>query len=156
MKLIKSEESQFLFLIGKREREMLFSLLRRYPVVIGAHYRTRHRPKSDEAKNNQQLLEEALAETQKENRAALEAFLNEQGRFSPNDLGFSFRISASELEWFLQVLNDIRVGSWIQLGEPGPDAEKMPSLTEETMQLVWGMEMAGHFQHSLLEATQSP
>ena len=45
-----------------REREMLFALLRRYPVVIGAHYRTRHPSKTDEAKKNQQLLEEALAE----------------------------------------------------------------------------------------------
>jgi hypothetical protein len=154
VKLIKREETHYTFLIGKREREMLFTLLRRYPVVIGAHYRTRHPVKTDEARKNQQLLEEALAEQQKENRKQLELLLTHSGRFTENDLGFSFRLNDSELEWLLQVLNDIRVGSWVQLGEPTPDASPQIALTEQNMQLAWAMEMAGLFQHSLLEATQ--
>ena len=156
MKLIKREETHYTFLIGKREREMLFTLLRRYPVVIGGHYRTRHPAKTDEAKKNQQLLEEALAEQQKENRKQLELMLTQTGRFAENDLGFTFRLNDSELEWLLQVLNDIRVGSWVQLGEPNQDATPQIALTEQNMQLAWAMEMAGLFQHSLLEATESP
>ena len=156
MKLIKRDESHYVFLIGKREREMLFSLLRRYPVIIGGHFRTRHPPKSDEGKKNQQLLEESLAEQQRENRKQVEAMLNEKGRFKENDLGYTFRLNESEVEWMLQVLNDIRVGSWIQLGEPDPDAGAKLPLTEENMQLTWGMEIAGLFQHALLEASQSP
>lgn len=155
MKLIKRDESHYVFLIGKREREMLFSLLRRYPVTIAAHFRNRHPPKSDDAKKNQQLLEEALADQQKENRRQLDLMLNEKGRFKQNDLGFTFRLGESELEWLLQVLNDIRVGSWIQLGEPDPDAPAKLPLNEETMQLTWSMEIAGLFEHSLLEATQA-
>jgi hypothetical protein len=155
VKLIKREEAHYTFLIGKREREMFFALLRRYPVVIGAHYRTRHPVKTDEAKKNQQLLEEALAEQQKENRKQLELMLKQNGRFVENDLGFTFRLNESEMEWLLQVLNDIRVGSWVQLGEPNPDASPQLPLTEQNMQLAWAMEMAGLFQHSLLEATQS-
>lgn len=134
---------------------MLFSLLRRFPVVIGGHFRTRHPPKSDEAQRNLQLLEEALAEQQKENKAQVESFLAESSRFGANDLGYTFRVSEAEMEWLLQVLNDIRVGSWIQLGEPDPDGKSAIPLTEKTMQLTWGMEMAGLFQHALLEATQS-
>jgi hypothetical protein len=156
VKLIKREEAHYTFLIGKREREMLFALLRRYPVVIGGHFRTRHPAKSDEAKKNQQLLEETLAEQQKENRKQLELMLAQNGRFAENDLGFTFRLNDSELEWLLQVLNDIRLGSWVQLGEPNPDASPQIALTEQNMQLAWAMEMAGLFQSSLLEATQPP
>ena len=156
MKLIKREELHCTFLIGKREREMLFALLRRYPVVIGGHFGARHPAKTDEAKTNQQLLEEALAEQQKENRKQLELMLAQNGRFAENDLGFTFRLNDSELEWLLQVLNDIRVGSWVQLGEPNPDSTPQITLTEQNVQLAWAMEMAGLFQHSLLEATQPP
>ena len=155
MKLIKREESHCSFLIGKREREMLFSLLQRYPVMLGAHFKTRNRPKTEEAKSHQELLEEALAEQQKENRKQLEQMLSENGRFVENDLGYTFRLSYAEIEWLLQMLNDIRVGSWIQLGEPDLSSDTAPPLNEQTVLLAWAMEIAGLFQHALLEATHA-
>ena len=155
MKLLKRDDTYSSFLIGKREREMLFSLLKRYPVLSGAHYQRRHPPSGDDAKKNQELLQEALAEQQKENRKQLEQLLSESGRFVENDLGYTFRLSTSEIEWLLQVLNDIRVGSWVQLGEPDPKQPPVAPLTEQTMMLAWSMEIAGHFQHSILEATQT-
>lgn len=155
MKLIKREETHCSFLIGKREREMLFSVLQRYPVMLGAHFRKRNPPKTDEAKNNQELIEEALAEQQKENRKQLEQMLVESGRFVENDLGYTFRLSYSEIEWLLQVLNDIRVGSWIQLGEPDLSSASLPPLNEQTILLAWAMEIAGLFQHALLVATHA-
>ena len=155
MKLLKREETHCSFLIGRREREMLFSLLQRYPVMVAAHFRTRNPPKTDEAKQNQELLEEALAEQQKENRKHLEQMLAENGRFIENDLGFTFRLSYFEIEWMLQVLNDIRIGSWIQLGEPDLSSPNAPPLNEQTVLLAWAMEIAALFQHSLLQAAQS-
>jgi hypothetical protein len=53
----------------------------------------------------------------------------------------------------LQVLNDIRVGSWVQLGEPNINTRELPELSEQNMQYAWAIEMAGLFQHTLLEAT---
>ena len=156
MKLIKRDETHCSFLIGKREREMLFSLLQRYPAMAAAHFRTRNPPRTEEAKQNQELLEEALAEQQKENRKQLEQMLAENGRFIENDLGYTFRLSYSEIEWLLQVLNDIRIGSWIQLGAPDLSSPNAPPLNEQTILLAWSMEIAALFQHSLLEAAQSP
>lgn len=155
MKLIKRDDTHCSFLIGKREREMLFSLLQRYPVMLAAHFRTRHPPKSEESKKNQDLLEETLAEQQKENRKQLEQMLAAKGRFTENGLGYTFRLSHSEIEWLLQVLNDIRLGSWIQLGEPDPNATASVPLNEQNMLLAWAMEIAGLFQHALLEATHT-
>ena len=157
MKLTRREETHCSFLIGKRERDLLLSLLQRYPIVNSAHFRTRDPNKSEEAQKNHELLEEALAEQQRENRKQLEQMLNEPGRFVESDLGFTFRLSFSEIEWLLQVLNDIRVGAWIQLGQPGPGPE--PELTrpldEQTMVLAWTVEIAGLFQSALLQATDT-
>jgi len=155
VKLIERTDAAFTFLIGKRERELLVSLLRRYPVLIAGHFRSRHPSKSTDSRKDMDLLEEALAEQQRENRRNLEEILNQPGRFKENDLGFTFNLSSSELEWFLQVLNDIRVGSWVQLGEPDTNARQLPDLSEQNMQLAWAMEMAGLFEHSLLEAAGS-
>lgn len=155
MKLLKHDGSHLVFLIGKRERELLATLLRRYPVIIGAHYRSRHPAKTEEAKKNQELLEEALAEQQKENRRLVEQMLAESGRFKEAELGFTFSVTPSEAEWMLQVLNDVRVGSWIQLGEPDTSKTVLPEATEQNVQLAWAMEVAGHFQHALLEAVSS-
>lgn len=152
MKLISRDEHRYLFLIGKVEREMFFSLLRRYPVLIAGHFRARHPPKTDEARKNQDLLEEALAEQQKENRKQVETLLGETGRFTETDFGHTFSLNHSEFEWLLQVLNDIRVGSWIQLGEPGPETEVELPVTEQNIQLTWARDLAELFQFSLLAA----
>ena len=160
MKVIKREETHCSFLIGKREREMLFSLLQRYPAIGAAHFRNRNTPKDDDAKKNQELIEEALAEQQKESRKQLEQMLAEPGRFVENEFGYTFKLSHSEIEWMLQMLNDVRVGSWIQLGEPNPDADSSdsadspakPPLNEQNIMLFWSMEIAGLFQHALLES----
>ena len=154
MKLLKRDETHCSFMIGRREREMLLSLLQRYPIIAAAHFRTRNPSKSEEAKQNQELLEEALAEQQKENRKQLEQMLAEKGRFVENDLGFTFRLSYPEIEWMLQVLNDIRIGSWIQLGQPDLSSPNAPPLNEQTILLAWAMEIAALFQHSLLQAAQ--
>jgi hypothetical protein len=154
VKLLNRTESGFTFLIGKRERELLLALLRQYPVLKTAHYRSRGGAKSQSARENQELLEEALAEQQRENRRNLDEMLAQAGRFQETELGFQFTVSASELEWLLQVLNDIRVGSWVQMGEPDTNRE-LPKLTDENVQLAWAIEMAGLFEHTLLEAANS-
>jgi hypothetical protein len=102
-----------------------------------------------------ELLQEALADRQRENREALEALFKRPGRFRKNELGYSFRLTDGEIEWLLQVLNDIRVGTWVKLGSPGPTNGRGWEITEENVELAWTMEMAGHFQAALLEAIQS-
>ena len=153
MKLLERTEDGYTFLIGKRERDLLAALLRKYPVLNSAHFHSRGNTGAPD--ENQALLEEALAEQQRENRRNLDEMLNQAGRFQENDFGFTFRLSPSELEWVLQVLNDIRVGCWVQLGEPDANARQLSELNEENMQLAWAVEMSGLFEHSLLEAANS-
>ncbi len=154
MKLLDRSADAFTFLIGKRERDLFITLLRRYPVINTAHFHARAAADL-EARKNHELLEEALAEQQRENRRNLEEMLSQPSRFTESELGFIFTLSAGEIEWVLQILNDIRVGSWVRLGQPTASLRQLPDLSEENMQLAWSMEMAGLFEHSLLEAARS-
>lgn len=153
MKLLSQKDDTFTFLVGKRERDMLVAVLLRYPVLAAGHFSKRPAA-SLPAPPDQALLQEALAEQQKESRRALEQWLRAEGRFQETDLGCTFSLAGGELEWMLQVLNDIRVGSWVLLGEPDGKTPAPAELTEENMQLVWALEVAGLFEHHLLQAIQ--
>ena len=61
--------------------------------------------------------------------------------------------SGSELEWLLQILNDVRVGSWIILGSP-EQAMEFKLLNEKTAADFWAMEMSGQFQMNFLAALE--
>jgi hypothetical protein len=78
--------------------------------------------------------------------------LKQPERFQEIESGFRFALSAPEIEWLLQVLNDVRVGSWIGLGSPDTEKGGKIPLTEETAPLLWVMEMAGSFEMVLLDA----
>jgi hypothetical protein len=56
------------------------------------------------------------------------------------------------MEWLLQVLNDVRVGSWLLLGSPDGPAETLAKLSHETASHFWSMEVAGQFQMVLINA----
>ena len=101
--------------------------------------------------SSQRLLEESLAEQRAENKRQIQAFLTDERRFEPAETGWRFSLSAAELEWLLQVLNDVRVGSWIQLGSPDEKLETK-LLNDKTAPHFWAMEMAGHFQMGMLAA----
>jgi hypothetical protein len=152
LKLVKQADTSFTFHIGKRERDLFIALLLRYPVLSSAHFNKRQPEQGSGLASDDSLLAEALGDQQKESRKHLEEWLKAEGRFQETDPGFNFTLSSAEVEWILQVLNDIRVGSWVALGEPDGKTPISEPLTENTMQLAWALEMAGHFQHIFLSS----
>lgn len=152
VKLLSREKNRCVFLIGKREREMMCNLLRMYPMLSAGYQKPTKDPK---LKADAELLREALAEQHRANKEALEEMLKSKGRFVEDQMGYRFSLKTSELEWLLQVFNDVRVGSWVKLGSPSPQNPFGAKLTEENVQLAWAMEMAGLFEHSILEALHS-
>lgn len=154
MKLLTRNESQALFLIGKREREMFFSLLQRYP-LLSTNSQKISKSLGEEVRDSEQLIQEALADQQRQNKRQVEAMLAEPGRFTEDELGYRFALKHSEVDWLLQVLNDVRVGSWVKLGSPDLYKEISFPVNEENVQLAWCIEIAGLFQSALLEAINS-
>lgn len=148
MKLLRVENDRYFFLLGHREQALFQFVLRLYPVIPSAHQSlSKASPKMDE---NQRLLEEALAEQRKENKRQVEQLLRDARRLQETESGIEMNLSAAEIEWVLQVLNDVRVGNWILLGSPeehphfDPNAKNAP--------YVIAMGLASNFQMDLLEA----
>jgi len=149
MKLVRSTKTRLLFHLGQRETHLLLQILKLYPRVPPAHNQLTRSGQIPDQEANQRLLEEALAEQRAENRKQLLALLADPRRFVRTKTASRLSLPPGEVEWLLQVLNDIRVGSWVLLGAP---EEKLPELNDTAAPNFVAMEMAGYFQMHLLEA----
>ena len=151
MKLIRRSHARLVFLLGHREGNLLLQVLKRYPRVPSAHQPISRSSLLPNQEETQRLLDEALAEQRADCKKQLRALLADPRRFEKVDAGFRLSLSPSDTEWLLQVLNDIRVGSWIILGSP---EAKPGSLNTRTAADFWAMELAGAFQAELLQALE--
>ncbi len=150
MKLLRRKDDRLELQLGQREMSCFMDLIELYPCVPPAHQTlTRHPDKQIKAaRENQALLDEALAAHREEQRKNILCFVNDPARCRTTARGGVLRLTPGDAEWLLQVLNDIRVGSWIRLGSP---EECNPPATPKNMHDVWAMETSGYFQGALLE-----
>ena len=147
-------ERSFIYQIDAREEALLLAVLRLYPVLQNSHHRLSKDPERA-GSAEQRLLEESMAQLRASHRRKLdELFLAPQRYFkdAPNERRLV--LTGDQFEWLLQVLNDIRVGSWVKLG--CPDLEKAPPLeqTRANARALQSMHLCGQFQSALLEAVK--
>jgi hypothetical protein len=149
VKVVKADAQRLGFEIGHSEKLLLFRLLTLYP-MIGAQ----HQPLSrgETKPDDQALLETALASQRAHNKRCLDGMMQATDRFRRNAQGWRFSLKRTEAEWLLQVLNDIRVGSWVRLGSPDPPGAVLATLDARNVPLFWAMEVAGRFQMALIHA----
>jgi hypothetical protein len=150
VKFLRLQNDRYFFKLGHREKDLFGFLLRLYPVIPSAHQPwSKTSSKMDE---NQRLLDEALAEQRKENRQHVEKLLRDSKRFQEKGAGIEMNLSTGEIEWLLQVLNDVRVGNWILLGSPEEHPEFDPEAKDAPYVIALGL--ASNFQMDLLNALQ--
>ncbi len=154
MKLLKQTESGFVFQLTPREQRLFQEVLGLYPVIPAGAQRLAKQPGSAQIEESQQLLEEALAEQRAANQRHLAEFLADPRRVHTTQRHTRLTLAAAEMEWLLQVFNDIRVGSWMQLGSPDCEAEQQLQVTEQNVRHFWARELAGAFQSVLLAAME--
>jgi len=155
--MLRTGKSGLVFQLGQREQQLLLGTLELYPLVPAAHHRLSRSGGVPHPDENQRLLEEALAEHRQENRRQILAMLNEPERLRATKSGFELKLTHPQVEWVLQVLNDVRVGSWLALGEPEPGEE--PEITKQNARYLLALDVCGMFQSFLLAAlgvSQSP
>ncbi len=150
MKLLRTDHNQLIFQLGKGEQQMFLDIIKLYPLVPPAHHRLRKWTPTVLRDDSQRLLEDSLAVHRAENRRHVLAMLNEPQRFRETEAGFELALSPAQAEWLLQVLNDVRVGSWLALGEP--DDLDAPKIDENNAAYVMAMEAAGYFEATLVES----
>lgn len=150
MKLLRVQNNRYIFDLEKGEKELLAAVLRLYPVIPPAHQPvSKSLPAAD--RSSQRLLDEALADQRNENKKLVELLLADPRRFTDTQNSCRMKLKAEDIEWLLQVLNDVRVGNWILLGSPEEDVWHSEPNSQNAPYL-WAMDLADFFQMHLLEA----
>lgn len=152
MNFLQFDGTNFVFEIGAREKHLLFEVLKHYPMVPSSHHRITRNTEEAKMKSMQTLLEDAMAERRQETNKHLQAMLKDEARFKAAKSGFRFSLTPQQAEWLLEALNDVRVGSWIILGEPDEEKLKSVNPTETNAHYLWAMELCAYFQANLLAA----
>jgi hypothetical protein len=157
MKLVRLQKSahgagSYVFQISKNEMDWLVATLRFFPQRESPCYQLT-RGDAKDLKGGQALLEEALSQQRREHQRKLNKFLTSPGRFRPEGPDqFRLVLPVEQMEWMLQVLNEVRVGCWMKLGSPELEKRFDRELTPEEGRLMATLELSGFFQTVLLGA----
>jgi hypothetical protein len=152
VKFVRRQPNHLVFQLGRREHQLLLDLLQLYPLTPTQHHRLSRTADPHAIQADQQLLEEAMASQKTAGHERLRAFLVNRHLLQPQRGGCQLTIPLDHTEWFLQVLNDIRVGSWLQLGCPDQSRNQPMNLTPASARLFLAIEFCGMFQSLLLDA----
>ena len=82
----------------------------------------------------------------------LQAWVNAPETFREVENRYLFRITNDNRDWFLQILNDLRIGSWQQLDCPSQEELQELTASQEVIRPLWTMELAGLLQSFLLNS----
>jgi hypothetical protein len=151
----RADDRPFTFQLNAREEALLLATLRLYPVLDNSHYKISKEPKKANS-SEQRLLEESMAQQRMAHRRKLDELFHAPNRYFKGAPGERrLVLTAAQLEWLLQVLNDIKVGSWVQLGcpeflEKGPPLKVTPTHTRAFQ----AMQLSAEFQVVLLQAVK--
>ena len=152
MKFIRKDGEEFEFEFELIEKGLLFHLLGLYPAVpVSYHKLTKGRRIPHQAEN-QELLNDAIKAQREANQQEIITLLKDTGRFKDGGESTRAVFKHGELEWLLQVLNDVRVGNWLAAGSPDLQAEEEFQSTSKTLQNVMLMELTSGFQMLFLGA----
>jgi hypothetical protein len=149
---LEFDGTNFVFEMGRSEKPVLLEVLKHYPLVPSSHHKISRWADETTMKATQKLLDEALAERKQEAKKQLQLMLDEDSRFKETESGFHLFLNPQQAECFLEVFNDIRVGSWLILGEPDEQKGRPINLTDENSPFYWIMQVTGHFEAALLDA----
>ena len=149
MKVIRSSKEKLVVQLSRQEKLLLIKILDLYPLVPSSYQKLSRAGEAKDREGNQRLLDEALAEQRDVNKRRLRQFLEDPRTFEQGQGACRMHLGQGDLEWLLQILNDVRVGSWIALGSP---QAKPPRMNHETTPQFWVMEIAGFLEASLVNA----
>ncbi len=155
MELVKVAAGKYVFQLGKLEWPVLGRLLELYPVVPTSHHRlSRNEAGGGARPADDALLQEAMAEHRRQNQQRVGLLLRNHYRVTPHAAGHRLVLTREDLEWLLQVLNDVRIGSWLKLGCPDPDQGRAFALNQTSIPHLVTMDQAGRFEGALLAALE--
>jgi hypothetical protein len=153
MRLLPANTKGFGFLLNPAECHLFTEVLGQYPAVPASHHTLSKSLDAEDTIEDEHLLHEALAEHRATLKQRIAEWLAAPGRWRNLKQGTRLTIPRDDVEWLLQVLNDVRVGSWVKLGSP--ELHLDPNTLPPEQQATWAMmELGGAFQMALLGALE--
>ena len=150
MKPVKRVGTNWRYELDLNEVNLLTLLLKKFPFNELDPVKLSMTDEGPKAKEREKLLNESLVEHRKELEKAAANLLNPE-KFKAQGNGLVMKLTADEREMLLQILNDIRVGCWHALGKPDSLEPQSPDLTVREQSHYGLMNLAGYFEHCLLE-----
>jgi hypothetical protein len=145
----QGSHARLVYKMSHREMECLIATLRYYP-QLDPHVQTLS--KNSGNTEAQQLLEEVMSGQRQSRCRTLDQFLQNDSTFeqvSHDDIRLA--LPHAEVEWLLQILNEVRVCSWISLGRPESD-DTTEYVNEMHQRYRSAMELSAFFELALLKA----
>lgn len=151
MKLLNKTADKFIFELAVEEKELLLEVLKLYPVLDPAHQCITRSIRDKKIEQSEKLLKEAIVEQQKRNREMMKELFDNGLALKQQDYYCKLELKPEQLEGLLQVLNDIRVGTWRNLGSP--DYEQLDQMRVKKTDVVSlvVMDICEYFEYHLLE-----
>ncbi len=154
MRLVRARRGEYLFQMTGREKGLFLEVLRHFPLIPPTHHKLSRGSPAQEQAENERLLLQAMAAAKQEQKSRVGRLVSSRDRFVAQGSNWRITFTREEMEWLLQVLNDVRVGSWLRLGCPDPDQGREPRVTAANAPFLFVLELSGHFQVLLLEALE--
>ena len=152
MKIARAKGGGCVCRMSEREKAVVQKILEFYPLIPSSYHRLTKKKEAPETNDGQALLEEALAAQKRENKRLLEGLWTKRLRAQLSPVGFVLTLNATEAQTFLQIINEVRVGSWIKAGSPGLAAGWQPPTAVDTLKYLHAMEICGTLEMQLLAA----
>jgi hypothetical protein len=151
VRLVRTKEGGWTWHLSRPEWSLLAAIGSLFPLVPPEHHQVTHSGQGRSVPIDPALLQESLAAHTAELRARVQGWIRDI-RQPPGRKALVMQLTATDLEHWLQVLNDVRVGSWLSLGCPDQAALRGLELTPANERHLFLMEFCGSVQARLLEA----
>ncbi len=147
MNLLRQDGNRLHYALDRNEAEVLRVLLAKFPYSRSYPGRVSADRHCAADLNREKLLNQSL-ETHRAELKRLAGKILHEG-IGQNADGWTLSIDAGTKECLLQILNDIRVGMWRDLGEP-EELMEAPQGSLQKLQLWNIMHLASHFTAGLI------
>ena len=153
MKARRLDEGGMSVILDHREYRIFSALLAQYASGLDRPPPPSHSSKDHLIEESNTWLREMQA-THRQNLVKRAATWLETGSSSSTEDSSQkmLRLSGHDVDWMLQVFNDLRVSHWMLLGCPNEVDLKGEKWTEAQLPSVWSMGLCGMFQSLLLQA----
>lgn len=149
MKLIQEANGIWQYELSKNEADVLQGLVKKFPFTNSYGVKISKADNDPAVMEREKLLNESLAEHRNELKTQALSLVADS-KFKQSETGQVLQLDSDGREVLLQILNDIRVGSWHILGEPQNLELKADQFSKRGQAYRNLMDLAGYFEENLI------